>query len=216
MLNEASRTGALITMLSRLDADEMIIVDGGSTDGGAELLQQAGLRVIRSTAGRALQMNLGADSTHAEILLFLHADNEISQQHLDRIREAMADAEVAAGRFDVRLSGDGIGLRIIAFFMNLRSRISRISTGDQAMFVRRSVFEAVGGFPEQPLMEDIELSHRLKQAGKITCLRDKVTASSRRWEKHGIVATVLLMWKLRLLYWLGTDPVRLKALYQDH
>lgn len=215
-MNEGAHADQLVAMLSRLDAEAVIVADGGSTDGSAETLRQAGLHVISAPKGRAVQMNAGAAEADSEILLFLHADTEISRHHLDRIREIMADPAVAGGRFDVRLSGDSTAFRVIEYFMNLRSRLSRISTGDQGIFVRRSIFGSLGGFPDQPLMEDIAFSRNLRQAGRIACLRDKVTSSGRRWEKHGIAATVLLMWKLRLLYWLGADPTRLKSMYEDH
>jgi len=127
----------------------------------------------------------------------------------------MRDERVVGGRFDVRLSGRQPAFRVIEFFINLRSRLTRIATGDQAIFVRRSVFERLGGFPEQPLMEDVEFSRRLKREGRIACLRERVVTSSRRWERHGIARTVWLMWSLRLGYWLGADPERLRRWYRD-
>lgn len=215
LLNEAAEIERLAAMLVTMDAEQVIAVDGGSTDQTVARLRQAGITVIEHARGRAVQMNAGAAMAESDILLFLHADTEISQYHLDRIRRTMGDPEIVGGRFDVRLTGTHPLFRIIAFFMNLRSRLSRISTGDQAMFVRRSVFTQMGGFPDLPLMEDIALSRSLKWAGAIACLRDKVTVSSRRWENEGILRTVVLMWRLRLLYWLGVDPVRLKARYRD-
>lgn len=127
----------------------------------------------------------------------------------------MRDESTVGGCFALRLSGSHPAFRIIEWFINVRSRLTRISTGDQCQFVRRDLFEVMGGFPEQPLMEDVEFARRLKRAGRIACLRDKVTTSSRRWEQHGILRTMLLMWKLRLLYWLGVAPERLAANYRD-
>jgi len=126
----------------------------------------------------------------------------------------MQNASCVGGRFDVSLSGPGFALRLIAWFINIRSRLSGISTGDQCQFVRRSVFEAMGGFPEQALMEDVEFSKRLKRHGRIACLREKVLTSSRRWEAHGVVRTVWLMWTLRFLYWLGVSPEKLAMMYR--
>lgn len=213
--NEERMLAERIECLSSLGADEIVIVDGGSSDHSLELLQASGLRWLTSEPGRAVQMNAGAATCEADILLFLHIDTTLDSSHIARTRQAMRDERVVGGRFDVRLSGRYPALRIVSFFINLRSRLSRISTGDQAMFVRRSLFERLGGFPRQPLMEDIELSRRLKRAGKIACLRDRVESSSRRWEERGIVRTVLLMWWLRLRYRLGAEPAALKRHYRD-
>lgn len=128
----------------------------------------------------------------------------------------MRDENCVGGHFNIRLSGSLPAFRIIEWFINTRSRLTGISTGDQCQFVRREAFEELGRFPDQPLMEDVEFSRRLKRIGRSTvCLRDKVTTSSRRWEQHGILKTVLLMWKLRLYYWFGVTPDRLAALYRD-
>ncbi|MES0372581.1 MAG: TIGR04283 family arsenosugar biosynthesis glycosyltransferase, partial [Mariprofundaceae bacterium] len=168
----------------------------------------------KSRSGRAQQMNRGAELCHSEVLLFLHADTEMNAASLDSVRDVMQKTYVAGGRFDVTLTGSRPLFRVIEFMINLRSRMSKISTGDQSMFVRRDLFESVGGFPNQPLMEDIELSKRLKREGSIACLRDSVITSSRRWEQHGLMRTILLMWKLRLLYWAGVSPERLEKMYR--
>ncbi len=215
LLNERDRLPGLLQMLAGLHADEVVIVDGGSTDGTELLLAEAGLPWCRGRPGRAAQMNRGAEQCRSEILLFLHADTEITSIALQHLREVMSDPDrVVGGRFDVRLSGNAALFRIIEYFINLRSRLTKISTGDQGIFVRRDLFERVGGFPDQPLMEDIEFSKRLKREGRLACLRDKVTTSSRRWEKHGIIRTTMLMWKLRFLYWVGVTPERLARMYQ--
>jgi len=198
-----------------LAVDELLVVDGGSADGTREFLEQGDVRWISAAAGRASQMNAGAAATHADILLFLHADTKLSDGHVAKVREVMRDPEVVGGRFDIALSGTHSLLRLVERMMNWRSRMTGISTGDQAMFVRRDLFERIGGFAGQPLMEDVELSRRLKRLGRIACLRQTVLASSRRWEQHGILRTIMLMWLLRLLYWLGVPAARLASFYRQ-
>ena len=205
----------LLEMLTALNADEVMLVDGGSSDGSDMLLSASSFKWIKSQPGRAVQMNSGAALCKSDILLFLHADTEMTRPALDAVRAAMSRIEIVGGRFDVKLSGDSPIFSLIAFMINLRSRLTGISTGDQCQFVRREMFEHLGGFPDQPLMEDIVLSRRMKRIGKIASLRNKVTTSSRRWEQHGTFKTILLMWKLRLYYWLGITPDRLAAIYRD-
>jgi rSAM/selenodomain-associated transferase 2 len=213
ILNEGERLPQLLQMLEALHADEVIIVDGGSTDGSDQLLSESSIHWIKSNPGRAIQMNNGAVLCRSDILLFLHADTEITQAALIHVRDAMENPSIVGGRFDVTLSGAHPAFRLIEFMMNLRSRLTKISTGDQTIFVRREVFESLGGFPDQPLMEDIEFSKHLKGAGRIACLRDKVITSSRRWEKHGVMNTIVLMWKLRFFYWRGVSPDVLVKMY---
>ena len=215
LLNEADGLPRLLQSLKACAPDELVLVDGGSSDGTAQLLQESGLRWLSSKPGRAVQMNAGAELCESDILLFLHADTDISSDGVEFLRGLARTPGMVGGRFDVRLSGQHAALRVIECLINLRSRLSRISTGDQAMFVRRDVFEAMGGFSDIPLMEDIEFSRRLKRRGKIACLRQKVSTSSRRWDQHGMVRTVLLMWRLRLLYWLGVSPAKLATMYRD-
>jgi len=215
ILNEVKGLPDLLAHLPDLDADEVVLVDGGSTDGSREMLDAEGATWISAPAGRASQMNAGAANTSSEILLYLHADTHLPAGGLDAVRAAMDGAPVAGGRFDVRLSGDRSIFRLLEFMINMRSRLTKISTGDQAMFVRRDTFERLGGFPEQLLMEDIEFSRRLKRIGGIACLRQRVTTSSRRWEEYGVWRTVWLMWRLRLRYWLGASAADLKLQYSD-
>jgi len=215
VFNEEAVLPELITNLQQIDADELIVVDGGSTDHTCRLLAGSPIRWISSSPGRAAQMNAGSQECKSDILLFIHSDTIIDSSHLLAVKQAMQDELVVGGRFDVRLSGDGLPFRVIAYFINLRSRLSGISTGDQCQFVRRSVFEHMGGFPEQALMEDIEFSKRLKRYGKLACLRQKVVTSSRRWERYGVMRTVWLMWKLRFLYWLGVSPDKLAQKYRQ-
>jgi rSAM/selenodomain-associated transferase 2 len=189
-------------------------VDGGSTDATAATAARfPGVRILVSPRGRARQMNAGARAARGEVLLFLHADTRLPEGALAAVEAAVSAPGVVAGRFDVRFDNARPVFRMIAWFMNRRSRWSGISTGDQAMFVCREVFEAVGGYPEMPLMEDVELCRRLKRRGRIAALRLRVTTSARKWEREGAVRTIVLMWALRLLYMAGVAPARLHRWY---
>lgn len=213
-LNEAGTIAETLALLQplRRRAVELIVVDGGSTDRTAQVAGPLASRVVRSPKGRAVQMNTGARTATGEILLFLHADTILPAGADRRVAEAI-EAGAVWGRFDVRLSGRHPLLRVVETFMNGRSRLTGIATGDQALFVRRDGFERVGGFPEIPLMEDLALSKALKRLGRPACLWARVTTSSRRWEEHGILRTILLMWWLRLRYFLGADPAQLARIY---
>ncbi len=194
---------------------ELIVVDGGSTDATVAVARAQGARVLASEPGRARQMNAGAAAASGEALLFLHADTLLPRDFAATIAEALRDPRVIGGRFDVDLVPSSPLLRLVATLMNLRSRWSRIATGDQAIFVRRPVFERIGGFTVMPLMEDIEFSRRLKRTGRVACLRQRVETSSRRWHERGPLRTILLMWRLRFLYWAGFAPERLRRSYVD-
>jgi rSAM/selenodomain-associated transferase 2 len=192
----------------------VILVDGGSDDATSEVAARfSGVRLLTSPRGRARQMNAGARAARGDILLFLHADTWLPEGALGAVSAALEDARVVGGRFDVRFDSPRPVLRMIAFFMNLRSRASGISTGDQAIFVRRDVFETMGGYPDIPLMEDIELSRRLKRRGHLAALSSRVTTSGRKWEREGAVRTMALMWALRFLYMIGVSPARLHRWY---
>lgn len=191
---------------------EVIVVDAGDDGTGARAAALAD-RVIRSPRGRAVQMNRGAAVARGEVLLFLHADTRLPAGAAELVSEGMRRTGLRWGRFDVRLSGRHSLLRVVERAMNLRSRLTGIATGDQAIFVDRSLFERVGGYPEIALMEDIALSKRLKREGHPLCLSARVLTSSRRWEREGVLRTVVLMWWLRLRYYLGADPVDLARLY---
>ena len=192
---------------------EIIVVDGGSDDDTASLARPLCDQVIVSGPGRAVQMNAGAAAASGDILLFLHADTQLPCSALDKLAE-FAASSLAWGRFDVRLSGQRRLFRVIAWFMNRRSRMTGIATGDQAIFVRKSVFVDVGGFAPIPLMEDVEISSRLKRYSRPFCIPDPVITDSRRWQKHGPWRTVLLMWRIRWRYWRGESPEALARLYR--
>lgn len=214
VLNEAAGIADSLNDLQsyRAQGHEIIVVDGGSRDDSVELARPLADQVLTSGPGRARQMNQGADAACGDVLLFLHADTRLPGGACDVIGSSL-QAGAQWGRFDVRLSGPAPGLRVIEFMMNLRSRLTTIATGDQAMFVKKDLFFRAGGFDDIPLMEDIALSRRLKKLAACACLHQRVTTSSRRWEDEGIFKTVRLMWKLRFCYWLGADPARLVRQY---
>ncbi len=214
VLNEAPNIAQYLSKLqSYRDAGhEVILVDGGSTDATLQQAQGWVDRIVQSGRGRARQMNAGAEQAQGDVLLFLHADTRLPENADSLIREALEAGRVW-GRFDVRLSGEAWALRIIETLMNWRSRLTGIATGDQAMFVLREAFAHLGGFAEIPLMEDIELSQRLKKISAPCCLHTRVVTSSRRWETQGILRTVLLMWGLRLAWFFGVSAARLHKIY---
>lgn len=214
-LNEAEGIAATLTMLQawRALGHEVIVVDGGSLDATRSLARPLADRVKLAPPGRARQMNAGAATAQGEVLVFLHADTRLPTQALEAMRTGLRNH--LWGRFDVAIAGRARVLRLVAALMNLRSRLTGIATGDQAIFATRAAFSAVGGYPEQPLMEDIELSKRLKRLGPPACLRDRAVTSGRRWERYGPWRTVLLMWRLRFDYWRGAPAERLAARYHS-
>ena len=215
-LNEAEGIVAFLTALQplRRRGVEIILSDGGSRDGTVEAASGLVDQVIESpTPGRAAQMNAGAAEARADILLFLHADTRLPPQAERSIIDGLLKSQRQWGRFDVRLSGRARMLRCVESLMNLRSRLTGIATGDQAIFVERRAFESVGGFADIALMEDIELSRRLKRLGPPLCLHETVITSSRRWERNGIWRTIFFMWSLRLRYFLGAAPTQLARRY---
>lgn len=241
VLNEAQGITQVLQALAPLRARgvQVIVVDGGSTDDTLErarkLLQDsassttyAGLesdaaiahadtlawQVISAPSGRAVQMNAGAQQARGATLLFLHADTHLPAAADTLVARALNRGTQHWGRFDVHIAGQHGMLRVIAELMNRRSRVSGIATGDQAMFMSRAAYDAVGGFPAQPLMEDVEMSKRLLRLSRPACLRAQVVTSGRRWETHGVWRTVLLMWRLRWAYWRGASPERLARLYR--
>lgn len=209
----------LVDNLKKLQAvrhkgHEIIVVDGGSTDESRKLADPYVDQLLTSNAGRAQQMNTGAAMAGGDILLFLHIDTLLPEDGLAAITQAVRPDEKVWGRFDVRLSGNQQSFRMIETMMNWRSRLSGIATGDQAIFVARTLFQRVHGFSDIPLMEDVELCRRLKKVRSPICLSQRVITSSRRWEMGGVFKTIILMWRLRLAYWLGADPARLARQYR--
>lgn len=216
-LNEAAGITATLQRLQTLRSRgyEVIVVDGASTDATVELATPLADRVICSARGRAAQMHTGAGAATGSVLWFLHADT-LPPEDADRIvLPALRAAGREWGRFDVELGGNA-SLRIVARLVNLRSRLSGIATGDQGIFVTRDAYWLVGGFAQIPLMEDIAICRSLKRISRPVALRDRVHTSNRRWQRHGIVATVLTMWLLRLGYLIGVKPDRLAAFYTAH
>jgi rSAM/selenodomain-associated transferase 2 len=193
---------------------EVLVVDGGSTDGTREEAGPLADRVLDATRGRAPQMNAGAAAANGDALLFLHADTRLPDCADELVGAALR--RCAWGRFDVEIDSRTPALRLVAAMMNLRSRLSGIATGDQAIFVEAGAFRALGGFPPIPLMEDVAFSKRAKRVSPPACLRERVRTSARRWEKHGVLRTVILMWRLRLSYALGADPRELARRYLPH
>jgi rSAM/selenodomain-associated transferase 2 len=193
---------------------EVVVVDGGSTDGTPQLAAPLADRVISSSPGRAAQMNAGALAAMSDALLFLHADTRLPSGWPGLVSSALATQPW--GRFDVTLDSQRALLALVAFMMNVRSRITGIATGDQAMFMTRAAFDAAGGFPNLALMEDVALSKRLRKIGRPACIGEKATTSARRWERHGVLRTIVLMWRLRLLYFFGADTRRLARIYSQH
>lgn len=216
VLDEAEGIDATLASLAPLRARgaELIVVDGGSRDATVARAQPLADRVIEGPRGRARQMNAGAAVARAPTLLFLHADTRLPEDADRLIASALGVASLAWGRFDVAIAGRSRMLPVVATMMNARSRLSGIATGDQAMFMTRAAFEKAGGFPDQPLMEDIELSARLKRLSTPVCLRERVLTSGRRWEQRGVWRTIVLMWRLRLLYALGVRADRLAPWYR--
>lgn len=212
MLNEAAGIAEALHALRDLEA-ELVAVDGGSSDKTVECATPHANLLLSAARGRARQMNAGAAAAQGDILLFLHADTRLPPAAADQIIKQSIASGALWGRFDVEISGKSAWFPVIAAMMNWRSRLTGIATGDQAIFVKRSAFEQIGGFPDLPLMEDIVLSQRLKKLTRPACLRQKVVTAGRRWEKHGILRTILTMWSLRLRFFFGADPKQLAIEY---
>jgi len=214
-LNEESSLASAIESLApfRARGAEVIVVDGGSRDRTIELARTLADRVVVSPRGRATQMNAGAAVARGDVLLFLHADTRLPDEADRLVLDGLTDSVWRWGRFDVQIEGRSLLLPVIAGLMNWRSAITGIATGDQAMFVTRDTFEAVGGFPDIPLMEDIALSKWLKRVSRPLCIAARAITSGRRWDQHGAVRTILLIWRLRFEYWLGAPPAVLARRY---
>lgn len=231
-LNEERALPATLRHTLPLGFDEILVVDGGSSDRTCEIVKRyevrgvksevtlsspeppaPNLRLLTAAAGRARQMNTGAAAATGDVLIFLHADTLLPLDARDALILGLADPATVGGRFDLRFERDRGLAWLIGRLINLRSRLSGIATGDQAIFVRRATFDALGGYAEIPIMEDIDFTKRLKRQGRSAALRAQVTTSYRRWERRGPIRTILLMWGLRFLYWIGISPHRLQQFY---
>lgn len=229
ILNEADNLAQLLTSITQLKPapQQVILVDGGSKDSSIDIANELierlkadkrstiNWQVIEADAGRASQMNAGAALATSDILLFLHADTQLPINAIGEIVQAMsqADENYEWGRFDVHLNSRNPMLWVVSVMMNGRSRLTSIATGDQAIFIKESLFKQISGYPNQPLMEDIELCKRLKNVAQPACLTSKVITSARRWQQYGTWRTILLMWYLRFDYWRGVSPEQLKQRY---
>jgi len=215
VLNEAEHIADTLESLDayRRQGHEVIVIDGGSSDDTVSITEQYADKVLRSDAGRAMQMNSGIDQALGDVLLFLHADTRLPADAVSKIIDAIEEGYFW-GRFNVRLSGKHFMFRIIERMMNMRSCISGVATGDQAIFVSLESIEIVGAYPRLPLMEDVVFSKRLRNLGWPACIKQQVVTSSRRWEDKGILRTMLLMWRLRLLFFLGVPADKLARQYQ--
>ena len=224
VLDEAATVACTLEALQplRRRGVEVVVADGGSTDGTPARCAPWVDRLVAAPRGRARQMNAGAAVASRPVLLFLHADTRLPDGALESVSAALGmgtngrpgHASRRWGRFDVHIEGRSRWLPLVAWAMNHRSRLTGICTGDQALFLDRSLFDAVGGFPDQPLMEDIEISRRLLRHGPPACLRARVRTSGRRWDRDGAWRTIRLMWRLRWLYWRGVSAERLAVLYR--
>jgi rSAM/selenodomain-associated transferase 2 len=214
VLNEAAGIEDALAALApyRRRGCELIVVDGGSRDDTRALAGPFADRVLTAPRGRAAQMNAGAAVARGDVMLFLHADTRLPANADTLINDCIASSGRVWGRFDVRFDQGGV-MPFIAVMMNLRSRLTGIATGDQAIFVARAAFDAIDGFPLQPLMEDIALSSRIRRISGPAYIGVPVTTSARRWQTQGVLRTILLMWRLRLAYFLGADPAYLARQY---
>ncbi|MBI4282493.1 MAG: TIGR04283 family arsenosugar biosynthesis glycosyltransferase [Chloroflexi bacterium] len=215
VLDESSTIASTLESVLSLEGDyEVVVVDGGSTDDTVAIAGRYA-RVLASPRGRATQMNVGAREVRGDVLLFLHADTVLPPGAMAAVEHALADPRVVGGRFKVRLDHPGWAYRVIGFSINMRDRLLGGFTGDQAIFVLARVFQSLGGYREMPLMEDLEFGKRMARAGKVARLPLCVTTSARRWQKNGVLRTILLMWMLRFLFILHLSPSRLKRLYGE-
>ena len=214
-LEEAASLAQTLTAARGRGVGDVVVVDGGSRDATREVAARLADRVLVAPRGRAAQMNAGAAAARGDVLLFLHADTRLPDDFADAVAKVLVAPDVVGGFFAVALDAPGWRYALTARLISVRSRLTGIATGDQAIFVRRAVFEALGGFAPLPLMEDIELMHRLKRRGRVAALRQAVTTSTRRWERRGFWRTVLLMWALRVGYYAGISPGTLARWYRD-
>ncbi|HLW71709.1 MAG TPA: TIGR04283 family arsenosugar biosynthesis glycosyltransferase [Candidatus Binataceae bacterium] len=216
MLNEERAIATTLRAL-RIGAPvaEIIVADGGSNDDSVAIARTLADTVITAPRGRARQMNAGAAAARGDVLAFVHADTLVPTDFAGQIAAALDDPAIVGGRFDVRLNAASPSYRLLSTLINWRSRVMRSATGDQAIFVRREVFERLGGYPDIKICEDVALVRRLRRAGRLACLRARVTTSARRWQSRGLIRTVLTMWTIKSLFLLGVSPAWLKRHYFD-
>ena len=216
MLNEQQSIAATLSALRAGAPDaEIIVVDGGSDDDSPRVARTACDILLEAPRGRANQLNAGAARASAEVLAFVHADTIVPRTFAADIAAAMRNPAVAGGRFDLLLDNPALPYRLIGWLISVRSRLSKTGTGDQAIFVRRAVFERLGGFPNIEICEDLDFARKLKRAGPVACLRSRVVTSARRWQRAGLLRTVVRMWTIRLGYLAGVPPARLRRWYAN-
>jgi rSAM/selenodomain-associated transferase 2 len=215
VLDEAAVIADALAALApcRSRGAELIVVDGGRRDGTMGAAPPLADRVLAAPRARGAQMNAGAATAQGDVLVFLHADTRLPPDADRLILQGLARSNRVWGRFDVTIAGRSALLPVVAALMNLRSRLTGIATGDQTMFATRDAFARAGGFPDIALMEDIVLSGRLKRIGRPVCLAARATTSGRRWDEHGVLRTIVTMWRLRLAFFLGAEPTRLARRY---
>ena len=217
VLNEQENLSELLPVFDDLRSagHEVIVVDGGSTDNSKEIALKYADKCLHAPASRARQMNAGAAVASGDILFFMHADSRLEPCYMENIQSCIEQGG-SWGHYKIRVDDNSLFLRTVSFFMNLRSRLTAIATGDQGIFVRRDLFEQLGGYAEIPLMEDIELSARLRRISRPVCLSQAIHTSARRWLKNGVLNTIFSMWRFRFMYWLGVPAVKLaKNYYPD-
>jgi len=214
-LNDAGELKRLLPELQdfRTEGHEVIVVDGGSIDGTLSVARPLSDRLLMTGAGRGRQMNLGVENARHDLVLFLHADSQFPGNGIHEILRVMNEGDHHWGRFDISLDGKAGIYRLIALLMNIRSRITKVATGDQGIFVRKSLFLSVGGYEDIPLMEDVAISKTLREHSSPYCLDSRIITSARRWQQNGVLATIIQMWVLRLAYYLGADPAALAQQY---
>ena len=214
-LDEATSLAQTLIVARDRGGGELIVADGDSSDATRDVAARLADTVVAAPRGRAAQMNAGAAIARGDVLVFLHADTQLPRGFAEAVARALDDPAVVGGYFALALDAPGWRYRLTERLISERSRLTGVATGDQAIFVRRAVFQALGGFAPLPLMEDIDLMRRLKHSGRVAALRERVVTSARRWERRGFWRTVLLMWTLRLAYYAGVAPDTLARWYRD-